>query len=60
VETKLLTAELLATYMWKHNLFFDLRVGQRKTVSVLPQFDANTTYFTMGIRLNINDRRYDF
>jgi hypothetical protein len=60
VETKLLTAELLATYMWKHNLFFDVRVGQRKTTSVLPQFASNSTYFTLGIRLNINDRRYDF
>lgn len=60
VSTQLLTGELLCIYMWKHNLFFDFRFGYRRTQSVLAQFESNTSYFTAGIRLNINDRRYDF
>jgi len=32
----------------------------RTTESVLKQFITETSYFTLGIRLNINQRNYDF
>lgn len=60
VETQLLFVELLATYMPKHNLFLDLRLGYRKTTSVLSIFESNSTYFSIGIRMNIAQRFYDF
>ncbi|MBC7384284.1 MAG: hypothetical protein H7296_15060 [Bacteroidia bacterium] len=60
VVTNLVFGELLATYMPKHNLFFDFRFGYRKTNSVLPVFNSNSSYFTLGIRLNITQRFYDF
>lgn len=60
VATNLLTGELIGSYMVKHNLFLDLRAGFRKITSVLAVYEMNTLYFTLGIRLNINDRQYDF
>jgi hypothetical protein len=52
--------DLTVSYMAYHNLFLDLKMGYRRTQSVLEQFNFETAYFTMGIRLNINQRNYDF
>ncbi len=60
VATNLLTGELIGAYMLKHNLFLEARAGLRKITSVLAINEMNSFYFTIGIRLNINDRQYDF
>ncbi len=60
VETKLLMGDLMLSYMPKHNLFVDLKFGYRRTLSPLPQFELNTSYISLGIRLNMNTRNYDF
>ncbi len=60
VATDLITGELIGTYMLRHNLFVEARAGMRKVSSVLSTFNMNISYFTLGIRLNINDRQYDF
>ncbi len=60
IETKLIMADLTATYMPMHNLFFDVKLGYRETFSALPQFAQRTMYFTTGIRWNIVTRNYDF
>jgi len=60
VETKLLMGDIMASYMPKHNLFIDLKFGFRRTLSALTQFESKTSYVSLGIRLNINSRNYDF
>ncbi len=60
VATNFLTGELIGSYMLKHNLFIDMRFGLRKINSTLAIYEMNSLYFTFGIRLNINDRQYDF
>ncbi|MDP1728048.1 MAG: hypothetical protein Q8M15_14780 [Bacteroidota bacterium] len=60
ISTRLIYSELLASYMPRHNLFLDFRFGYRKTSASLTQFDSNTAYFSLGIRLNIAQRFYDF
>jgi hypothetical protein len=60
VSTTLFMADLTASYMAYHNLFVDFKIGMRTTDSVLKQFITETSYFTLGIRLNINQRNYDF
>ncbi len=60
IETKLIMADLTATYMPKHNLFLDFKLGYRQAFSNLPQFAQRTLYFTTGIRWNIVSRNYDF
>jgi hypothetical protein len=60
VLTNLYHGELLVTYMPKHNLFLDFRAGYRRTSSVLKQFEFETAYFALGVRLNITQRFYDF
>jgi hypothetical protein len=60
VATDFMTGELIGTYMLKHNLFLEARAGIRKVSSVLSTFNRDISYFTLGIRLNINDRQYDF
>lgn len=60
VETKLLMGDIMASYMPKHNLFIDLKFGFRRTLSALTQFESKTSYISLGIRLNINTRSYDF
>jgi hypothetical protein len=60
VETKLLMGDIMASYMPKHNLFIDLKFGFRRTLSALSQFESITSYISLGIRLNINTRNYDF
>ncbi len=60
VATTFITGELIGSYMLKHNLFIDMRLGLRKINSALAIYEMNSFYFTFGIRLNINDRQYDF
>jgi hypothetical protein len=60
VFTTFIMTDLTVSYMAYHNLFLDLKMGYRRTQSALDQFNFETAYFTMGIRLNINQRNYDF
>lgn len=60
VATKLLYTDLIATYMWKHNLFFDLRLVYRKLDSDMDERDSNTSYFSGSMRWNIARKIHDF
>lgn len=60
IETKLLMADVLASYMPMHNLYLDAKLGFRSTRSELSLFNSTTAYISLGIRLNINYRNYDF
>lgn len=60
VATKLLYTDLIATYMWKHNLFFDLRLVYRKLDSNMDDRDSKSTYFSGSMRWNIARKIHDF
>ena len=60
VKTNLLMADLVATYMIKHNLFIDLQVAYRKTSSNINQFNSNTIFVNGTVRWNFAERRWDF
>ncbi len=60
VDTKLLYGDLNLTYMWKHNLFFDIRGIYRKLDSAIDERDSNTTYFSASMRWNIARKLHDF
>ncbi len=61
VRTNLYMTDVIASYMIKHNLFIDCEIGFRTTKSALPAlFDTQAFYGSLGIRWNINERRYDF
>ncbi len=60
VGTKVLYGDLTLSYMWKHNLFFDLRGIYRKLGSDLSERDENTTYFSAAMRWNIAKKTHDF
>jgi hypothetical protein len=60
VETRLLMTDLTGSYMPFHNLFVDAKIGYRRTLSEMDLFKSEAFYFTLGIRLNIVQRNYDF
>lgn len=60
VETKLLYGDVTITYMWKHNLFFDLRGIYRKLDSQLAERNSKTSYVSASMRWNIGRKIHDF
>jgi hypothetical protein len=61
VTTTVLMQELTASYMWFHNFFVDVRLGYRSSSSIVPgAFESNNFWVGMGVRWNMNMRRYDF
>lgn len=60
VATKLTYADLTFTYMWKHNLFFDLRGIFRNLDSEVEAMDSKTNYFSASMRWNIGKKLHDF
>ena len=60
VSTGLLYGDLVLTYMWKHNLFFDLRGVYRKLDSQLDELDSKTSYLSGSMRWNIGRKIHDF
>lgn len=49
-----------ASYMLYHNLWIDARANIRMVESDLTKFESNTTWFQLGLRMNLNMRNYDF
>lgn len=60
VGTRLLYGNLTMSYMWKHNLFFDLTGIYRNLSSDLAEMDSKTTYFSASFRWNIARKLHDF
>jgi hypothetical protein len=58
--TKLRYGDITISYMWKHNLFFDLRFVLRDVDSELEDLDGKTTYFSTSMRWNISRKIHDF
>jgi len=60
VLTNLYLFDLTCSYMPKHNLFLDAKFTFRKTTSVLKEFENESAYISLGIRLNIASKNWDF
>lgn len=60
VDTNLLYGDVTVSYMWKHNLFFDLRAIFRKLDSALDERDSRTSYLSASMRWNIARKIHDF
>ena len=60
VATDLIYGDLTLSYMWKHNLFFDLRGIYRNLNSEIDEIDRKTTYLSAGVRWNIAKKLHDF
>lgn len=60
VSTNLYVGEVIASYMFRHNMFIDLQVTYRKTTSALSIFDTETINGAVAFRWNINARSIDF
>ncbi len=60
VETSILFGRLTATYQLYHNLFLDADVIQRNKTSAIVARDLSSTVFSVGLRLNIGQRLYEF
>jgi hypothetical protein len=60
VHADILLASLDASYQFRHNMFFDLRLLYRVKKSDDPQRDQTTSYIGGGIRMNIQNVRAEF
>ena len=61
VQTSLQKTDLTATYQFKHNVFVDLTLTQRKEVVGLSTIEVkNATIISGALRWNIRERRHDF
>lgn len=60
IATNLLYGDLTLSYMWKHNLFFDLRGVFRKLDSEIDEMDSKTSYLSASMRWNISKKIHDF
>lgn len=60
IATNVVYGDLIATYMWKHNLFFDLRYIYRNLNSEVDDMDGKTNYISVSMRWNIGKKLHDF
>ncbi len=60
VATNLSYGDLTLSYMWKHNLFFDIRGVYRNLTSDIEERDSKTTYISASMRWNISKKLHDF
>lgn len=60
VATQLWILDFSASYMAKHNVFIDLKYSYRKTTSEMDIFRSRQDFISLGIRVNIARRYYDF
>jgi len=58
--TTILLADFTATWMVRHNLFFDVKQIFRESNSELPAFTNRTHITSIALRLNLAQRLYDF
>lgn len=59
VATNSMLFDLTATLMPKHNFFIDLQIAYRET-GANTFFQTSTLLYTLALRWNINERRWDF
>jgi len=59
-DNRILMGDLLVSYMFKHNLFIDVKQTFRNSQSPDPAFNNNTSVTSVALRLNIAARSYDF
>jgi len=57
---KIIYQDLAVSYMFRHNLFLDVRQTFRNSKSMDPAFDNNTSLTSVALRWNIAARNYDF
>lgn len=60
VDTKTLYARVMASYMIRHNINFDLTFLYRKQQSSIPSQESTMTSFSAGLRWNLPVRNLDF
>jgi hypothetical protein len=60
IATKLFYGDLTFSYMWKHNLFFDLRGIYRTLDSNMDERNSHTNYLSVAMRWNIAKKLHDF
>ena len=60
VENKIMFLDFTTTYMVKHNFFIDIKQTLRKSQSVDPFYNNNTSVTSLALRLNIAQRLYEF
>jgi hypothetical protein len=60
VENKIIFLDFTTSYMVKHNFFIDLKQTLRKSDSVDPFYNNNTSITSLALRLNIAQRLYEF
>lgn len=60
VNAKLLTAQLRVSYQIKHNLYVDLEYFRRSLNASLDQYDHRTSLLSLGLRLNMGERNFDY
>lgn len=60
IRTNLYLADVVASYMLKHNLFIDVQLLYRKTDSELAIFNTETLMACLSFRWNFAERRWDF
>lgn len=57
---KITFLDFTASYMFKHNLFIDVKHIMRKSQSDLAFYNNNTSFTSLSIRWNIPQRTYEF
>jgi hypothetical protein len=57
---KITFMDFTASYMFKHNLFIDVKHVIRKSESELAFYNNNTSFTSLSIRWNIPQRTYEF
>lgn len=59
-DNKIMYADLLVSYMLKHNFFIDFHQTIRNSKSADPYFNNNSSVTSLALRWNIAARSYDF
>ncbi len=59
-DNKIMYADLLVSYMFKHNVFLDFKQTFRNSTSPYAAFNNNTSATSVALRWNIAARSYDF
>lgn len=58
--THIFHADILLSYMFRHDLWIDLRYIHREVNSVLPGLESEGQYFGVALRWNVGQRFFDF